>query len=344
MRKRIVKAISMVLAMATLLATVALAANPTPTGPSIRVNGELVDFPDGQPFVDENGRTMIPVRFVTEELGADVTWDGNTRTVQISKNGVKVEITIGISDLKVIRNGRSEQVTMDTAAVLKDGRTYVPIRYVAEALGAYVDYSSTYKVVGIYDDVLTGEQIAKLQAYAYTQPDNAVSYEYGKSRHDAETLAFYYGTDRDSFGVFANAREHLYHTMERNGTYYFEKIEKITNGVSHDTFYQHVVDEAVAEMSYQSERLIIRFYADTSCVYQADTIDALTTTVRGIAEVDIKVNAIDLTNEEVARLCDLGFTKIQKGTTLTSCVDVHMKTLPNYKVEINTIVPLVDGN
>ena len=48
---------------------------------------------------------------------------------------------------------------MDTAAVLKDSRTYVPFRFVAEALGAHVDYSDTYRTVGIYSDVATSEQV-----------------------------------------------------------------------------------------------------------------------------------------------------------------------------------------
>ena len=345
MKKRIARVLCLVLAMTTLMATGAMAANTEPaSGPAVRVNGEIVTFPDGQPYVDENSRTMIPVRFVTEELGADVEWDGKTRTASISKNGATVDITIGSSELKVTKDGKTETVTMDTAAVLKDGRTYVPIRFVAEALGATVDYCNTYKVVGIYDDVLTAEQIAKLQAYDYTQPDNAISYETAKARHDAETLAFYYGTDRESFGVYANAREHLYHTLERNGTYYFEKTAKVMNGGDNDTFYQNVVDEAVAEVSYQSERLTIKLYADTSCIYQADAIDALTTAVRGIAEVDLKVKATELTGEEVARLCDLGFTKLQQGVTLYSNVDIHMNTQPGYKVNIHTIVPLDDAN
>ena len=344
MKKRITRVLSFVLATASLLATCAMAASTETTCPTVRVNGTVVEYPDAEPYVDENGRTMIPVRFVTEELGADVKWNGKTRTATISKNGITVDITIGSPDLKVTQNGSTKTVKMDTAAVLKNDRTYVPIRYVAEALGAFVDYCSTYKVVGIYNDVLTANQIAKLQAYPYTQPDNAVSYESAKARSDAESLAFHYGTDRDRFDVYANAREHLYHTLERSGTYCFEKLGKVMSGGSNDTFYQNVVKETAAQISYQSERVTIRFYADTSCIYQADTVDSLTATVRGIAEVELKVKATKLTSEEVARLCDLGFTKLQPGKILYSSVDVHMNTRPNYRVDINTIVPLGDAN
>ena len=45
-----------------------------PPVPEVRVNGHLVEFPDAQPYYNEDDRTMIPVRFVTEALGADVSW------------------------------------------------------------------------------------------------------------------------------------------------------------------------------------------------------------------------------------------------------------------------------
>ena len=90
MKKKITRMLCLVLAMTTLLATGAMAASPTSTtGPDVRVNGEIVDFPDGQPYVDENNRTMIPVRFVSEELGAKVTWNGATQSAVIEKNGIQ---------------------------------------------------------------------------------------------------------------------------------------------------------------------------------------------------------------------------------------------------------------
>ena len=144
MKKNLARILCLVLAMTTLLATGAMAASATAaTGPDVRVNGELVDFPDGQPYVDANSRTMIPVRFVTEALGAKVSWDGPNQTAVIEKDGTTVKIKIGSTDLTVIKSGKTSTVKMDTAAVVKDGRTYVPIRFVAEALGAEVVYSGT---------------------------------------------------------------------------------------------------------------------------------------------------------------------------------------------------------
>jgi len=46
-------------------------------------------FPDAEPFIDENSRTQVPIRFVGEALGANVSWDGNTKKVTITLNGKK---------------------------------------------------------------------------------------------------------------------------------------------------------------------------------------------------------------------------------------------------------------
>ena len=192
MKKKITRMLCLVLAMTTLLATGAMAASPTSsTGPDVRVNGEIVDFPDGQPYVDENNRTMIPVRFVTEALGAQVGWEGSTQTVTITKKSTTVTIRIGSPELTVSKDGKTTKVQMDTAATIKDGRTYVPIRFVAEALGAKVDYSGKHGVVGIYADTLTDEEITKLQAYPHTAPERAITYEQGKAKYNASTLKFY---------------------------------------------------------------------------------------------------------------------------------------------------------
>ncbi len=341
MKKNLARILCLVLAMTTLLATGAMAANATDaSGPDVRVNGELVDFPDGQPYVDANSRTMIPVRFVTEALGAKVSWDGPNQTAVIEKDGTTVKIKIGSTDLTIIKSGKTNTVKMDTAAVVKDGRTYVPIRFVAEALGAKVDYSGTYYTVGIYGgDELTIEQIDKLQAYPHTAPERAITYAQGQAKYNASNLKFYYG-DRSGFGTFANAREHLYHTMERNGTYYFRTIGKTLTKSDNDTFFKNVVDEAIAEVSYKSENMTVTFHADESCIYQGDGMDRTTACVRGIAEVKLNVKPIELDGAETALLCKLGFTQLYQGKTMYIDIDVHMNTQPNYNVNVHTIAPL----
>ena len=110
---------------------------------SVTVDGRKVVFPDAKPFIDENGRTLIPVRFVTEDLGATVEWNAQDREVYIAKDGVY--IMIRIDQEMILVNGRTK--AMDTKAIIKEDRTYVPIRYVAEELGATVGWDASTRTV-----------------------------------------------------------------------------------------------------------------------------------------------------------------------------------------------------
>ncbi|PQQ67081.1 hypothetical protein B9R14_10240 [Acetivibrio saccincola] len=109
------------------------------------VNGNRVNFPDAEPFIDDNGRTQVPVRFVSEALGAEVGWEGSTKTVTISQGDKEIKIVIGKKDYTI--NG--EKNLMDTEALLKEDRTFVPVRFVSEGLGAKVDWDPAVRTVYI---------------------------------------------------------------------------------------------------------------------------------------------------------------------------------------------------
>jgi hypothetical protein len=109
------------------------------------VNGDRVNFPDAEPFIDDNGRTQVPVRFVSEALGAEVGWEGSTKTVTISQGDKEIKIVIGKKDYTI--NG--EKNLMDTEALLKEDRTFVPIRFVSEGLGARVEWDAAVRTVYI---------------------------------------------------------------------------------------------------------------------------------------------------------------------------------------------------
>ena len=113
--------------------------------PRVVVNGDRVNFPDAEPFIDDNGRTQVPVRFVSEALGAKVDWEGKTKTVTISQGDKEIKIVIGKKEYTI--NG--EKNLMDTEALLKEDRTFVPVRFVSEGLGARVDWDSAVRTVYI---------------------------------------------------------------------------------------------------------------------------------------------------------------------------------------------------
>lgn len=100
--------------------------------------GKQQGFMDAAPFIDQNGRTMLPLRAVSATLGVateDVTWDANTQTATVVKDGVTVSCQIGKQELIV--NGRIEK--LDTAAVITDSRTFLPLRPLLNALGVTDD-------------------------------------------------------------------------------------------------------------------------------------------------------------------------------------------------------------
>jgi len=78
-----------------------------------------------------NGRAMVPLRFVAEALGAEVTWQAGTQTVEVVLGEIKVILTIGKRQAIV----NEVAVMLDHPPVLELGRTMVPIRFVAEVLG-----------------------------------------------------------------------------------------------------------------------------------------------------------------------------------------------------------------
>ena len=90
------------------------------------------------PYIDGNNRTLVPVRFVSEQLGAEVQWNATTREVSIQQGSTFIQMYVGKTEYLV--NG--EPRTMDTAPVINSGwnRTMVPVRFIAETLGCDVDW------------------------------------------------------------------------------------------------------------------------------------------------------------------------------------------------------------
>lgn len=93
---------------------------------------------------------MLPARFVAENLGADVLWDGEKGLVTIKGKKLKTseDITILIyigSDIAYV-NGK--EIKLDSAAFVENDRTYTPVRFISEELGASVEWiESEQKVV-----------------------------------------------------------------------------------------------------------------------------------------------------------------------------------------------------
>jgi hypothetical protein len=109
------------------------------------VNGKALDT-DVPPFV-QSGRTLVPVRAIVASLKANVQWDPTTQTVTIQRGDNTIELQIGSNEY--LLNG--EKGTIDVPAILKNGRTFLPLRAISQLLGAKVDYESEGNIAAVED-------------------------------------------------------------------------------------------------------------------------------------------------------------------------------------------------
>jgi hypothetical protein len=116
--------------------------------PGFAVDGREVTFEEtaGVPYIADTGLTMMPLRACLNAVGCDVAWDDQTKTVLVWKGSVSVEIPVGSREIYV----NQKAVPVETPAVIKDGRTYLPLRAVLEAYGYQVNWDGTARAVSAF--------------------------------------------------------------------------------------------------------------------------------------------------------------------------------------------------
>jgi hypothetical protein len=99
---------------------------------------------DAAPFIS-NGRFLAPVLYLADALNAQTSWDAATRTITVIKGGTTIELAVG--SMAIATNGKTSQ--MDVSPLIEDGRTYLPARYVAEALGYKVSWEAEAQAITV---------------------------------------------------------------------------------------------------------------------------------------------------------------------------------------------------
>ena len=172
----------------------------------VTLDGNEIFFPDAKPFIDERERVLVPIRFVSEALGALVDWENESRTAVIKQDSDEIRYTV--YQPMAYLNG--EMMVMDTYGILKDSRTMVPIRFISELLGCTVVWDENTSMV-----VITSPK------GVVDFPEPEISVNYPKSISDKRLLWI----DIDNYRDF-----------ERSGDYEF-KIEFL-NPVQFNTYEQ----------------------------------------------------------------------------------------------------------
>jgi thiol-disulfide isomerase/thioredoxin len=108
------------------------------------INGEAQAPLEAAPFL-MNGRTMVPIRFISESMGAYIKYESTTRTITI--NFEDTVIIMQYNNPEATINGKT--VMMDAPYTIKLGRSFVPLRFIAEAFGAKVEWNPRKREIKI---------------------------------------------------------------------------------------------------------------------------------------------------------------------------------------------------
>lgn len=92
-----------------------------------------------------NGRTFVPFRAIFEQFGANVVWNQTTKTITATKDNHTINLKIGSKNAQV----DGKKITIDVAPYIKDGRTFVPLRFISESLGAEIDWDPNSRVATV---------------------------------------------------------------------------------------------------------------------------------------------------------------------------------------------------
>lgn len=145
------KKLFVIAAAAALATTLGCATAYAGTIPKINLNGNKILLQDS-PFI-ENGTTYIPLRALADNMGISVDWDSATNTATLKSGTTTITQAIGSKTATV--NG--QPVNLPAEALIRDGVTYIPVRFAAEALGGEITYNTDANSVNITYTMPKGE-------------------------------------------------------------------------------------------------------------------------------------------------------------------------------------------
>jgi len=150
MKKLLAMVTALSLAASMFIGTTAFAAENI----TVELDGKTIEFDVNPEIID--GRTMVPLRKIFEEIGALVKWDNDTQTVSARKNSKTITLSINSADLQIDKgktddegNPIIETVTLEVPAQIVSGRTLVPARAISESFGLNVNWDEDNQKVVI---------------------------------------------------------------------------------------------------------------------------------------------------------------------------------------------------
>ena len=125
-------------------------------GIKVQLNGQYIDFTDEQGNKVEpqliNNRTMVPLRKIFEAFDCKIDWEQETKTVTAQNGSKEIVLSIDNDTAIVTESGEKKEIKLDSAPVIVENRTLVPVRFIAESLEKDVSWVQDRKIVVILDN------------------------------------------------------------------------------------------------------------------------------------------------------------------------------------------------
>lgn len=187
-KKKIIGLLLTSILLLGMLGTAAAAQNEV----SVLIDGSKLSFSDVSPEIVD-GKTFVPVRGVFEKMNAAVDYIADTQTVTISCNNVNIDFVIGSDSVAVTKDNKKEIVKLENATYIKNDRTLVPLRFIAETVGYDVDWNGDITTVSITTNIKKALELIT----SFTTGDKSAAEKYLTDGYIQHNLAF--GTGKAAF-------------------------------------------------------------------------------------------------------------------------------------------------
>ena len=288
----------------------------------LQINGERINFTDSNGATVNpgiiNSRMMVPMRKIFEVLGAEVNWNGETRTVTGTKGNIEIKLQIDNKIATKTINGVTEEIVLDTPPMLMNSRTMVPLRFVAESLDKQVGWDADNRTAIIIDyDYFANRMNEKLPAlYSFMKNDinnfdGTYTHKYIDMENTNKNNEFKLSLNVKNDNQFRNANMTISGTSDLSKEIISEgwndvdfKMEYLNDGINFDS-----ADAKIKEMFLLNQDGLYKSYDELGLEGNENiSLENMFQTWAGVPEVQMNINTFSLLKKDFDNLCNL-FTK-----------------------------------
>ncbi|WP_246362958.1 C40 family peptidase [Paenibacillus alba] len=142
--KRFICSCAVVCAAVPFFAAPVAEASPADRPVKVQVNDELLQFPEVQPYIDEQGVMQVPLRVLSEKLGYQVSWAKQADAIVVTLLNKQQSILLVTDQQQAIVN--SKKISLESSPTVYQGNTYVPLRFITETFGSPIEWNDANQI------------------------------------------------------------------------------------------------------------------------------------------------------------------------------------------------------